>query len=70
MNPRLSFILYIMKKSLLFISLAVLPLIGNAQNILPEWALGGFVRPTGANPIITPAPKNLFDCPMRDAKVG
>ena len=70
MIPRLSFILYIMKKSLLFISLAVLPLIGYAQNILPEWALGGFVRPTGANPIITPAPKNLFDCPMRDAKVG
>ena len=64
------FILYIMKKSLLFISLAVLPLIGYAQNVLPEWALGGFVRPTGANPIITPAPKNLFDCPMRDAKVG
>ncbi len=64
------FILHIMKKSLLFISLAVLPLIGYAQNVLPEWALGGFVRPTGANPIITPAPKNLFDCPMRDAKVG
>ena len=64
------FILYIMKKSLLFISLAVLPLIGYAQNVLPEWTLGGFVRPTGANPIITPAPKNLFDCPMRDAKVG
>ena len=64
------FILYIMKKSLLFISLAVLPLIGYAQNVLPEWALGGFVRPTDANPIITPAPKNLFDCPMRDAKVG
>ncbi len=64
------FILYIMKKSLLFISLAVLPLLGYAQNILPEWALGGFVRPTDANPIITPAPKNLFDCPMRNAKVG
>ena len=42
-----------MKKSILLISLAVLPLFGYSQNVLPDWALGGFVRPEKANPIIT-----------------
>lgn len=59
-----------MKKSILLISLAVLPLFGNAQNVLPDWALGGFVRPEKANPIITPNPSNQFDCPMQDKKIG
>ena len=55
-----------MKKSILLISLAVLPLFGYSQNVLPDWALGGFVRPEKANPIITPNPSNQFDCPMQD----
>ncbi|MBP3518153.1 MAG: hypothetical protein J6K31_07105 [Parabacteroides sp.] len=59
-----------MKKSILSISLALLPLWGYCQNILPDWALGGFVRPEKVNPIITPNPSNLFDCPMRGQKVG
>ena len=59
-----------MKKSILFISLAVLPLFGYSQNVLPDWALGGFVRPEKANPIITPNPSNQFDCPMQDKKIG
>ena len=59
-----------MKKSILLISLAVLPLFGYAQNVLPDWALGGFVRPEKANPIITPNPSNQFDCPMQDKKIG
>lgn len=59
-----------MKKSILLISLAVLPLFGYSQNILPDWALGGFVRPEKANPIITPNPSNQFDCPMQDKKIG
>lgn len=59
-----------MKKSILLISLAVLPLFGYSQNVLPDWALGGFVRPQKANPIITPNPSNQFDCPMQDKKIG
>lgn len=59
-----------MKKSILLISLAVLPLFGYSQNVLPDWALGGFVRLEKANPIITPNPSNQFDCPMQDKKIG
>ena len=59
-----------MKKSILLISLAVLPPFGYSQNVLPDWALGGFVRPEKANPIITPNPSNQFDCPMQDKKIG
>lgn len=59
-----------MKKSILLISLAVLPLFGYSQNVLPDWALGGFIRPEKANPIITPNPSNQFDCPMQDKKIG
>lgn len=46
------------------------PLFGYSQNVLPDWALGGFVRPEKANPIITPNPSNQFDCPMQDKKIG
>ena len=59
-----------MKKSILLISLAVIPLFGYSQNLLPDWALGGFVRPEKDNPIITPNPSNQFDCPMQDKKIG
>ena len=59
-----------MKKSILLISLAVLPLFGYAQNVLPDWALGGFVRPEKVNPIITPNPSSQFDCPMQGKKIG
>ena len=47
-----------------------MPMVGYGQNVLPDWALGGFVRPEKANPVITPNPANLFDCPMRETKVG
>ncbi len=33
-------------------------------NELPNWALGGFTRPAGINPIISPKEKTLFYCPM------
>ncbi len=48
----------------------VLPLFGHGQNILPDWALGGFVRPANVNPIITPNPNNHFDCPMQGKSMG
>ena len=39
------------------------------RNILPDWALGGFVRPEGVNPIIEPNPASTFFCPMSQAQV-
>ncbi|MDE5814848.1 MAG: glycoside hydrolase family 130 protein [Alistipes sp.] len=40
------------------------------ENRLPEWALGGFVRPANANPVILPDPQIRFFCPMRKDSVG
>lgn len=60
----------IMKKNIVLFVLTLLPFAGNAQNLLPDWALGGFVRPEKANPIITPNPNSRFDCPMQGKKIG
>ncbi len=35
------------------------------KNPLPEWAMGGFVRPEGVNPVISPNKESVFDCPMQ-----
>lgn len=47
--------------------------IGNAftssDNILPNWALGGFVRPDGVNPIVKPNDQTTFECPMKQTTV-
>ena len=43
---------------------------GTTENPLPEWALGGFVRPAGANPVIRPDSQIRFFCPMRRDSVG
>lgn len=49
---------------------------GNAQsknaeeNVLPDWALGGFVRPSDVNPIISPNASQRFYCPMTDDSVA
>lgn len=37
---------------------------------LPDWALGGFVRPEGVNPVISPDPDIKFYCPMQQGSVG
>jgi len=39
------------------------------SNQLPDWALGGFVRPEGINPLIEPNSASTFYCPMRQAQV-
>lgn len=36
------------------------------DNPLPDWALGGFIRPADVNPIISPEPESVFPCPMTD----
>ena len=35
-----------------------------AQNHLPDWAIGGFVRPDKANPVIAPRENTKFYCPI------
>lgn len=39
-----------------------------AENTLPDWALGGFVRPEGVNPLIEPK-ESLFNCPMKGVEL-
>jgi predicted GH43/DUF377 family glycosyl hydrolase len=39
------------------------------KNVLPAWALGGFVRPEGVNPIISPVPSSEFYDPMSKKNV-
>ena len=30
------------------------------DNVLPSWALGGFVRPQGVNPLVSPIAEHLL----------
>ena len=39
------------------------------DNPLPDWAFGGFVRPEGVNPIISPDEASVFNCPMKGQEV-
>lgn len=39
-------------------------------NQLPSWAFGGFIRPEGKNPIITPDTSTKFFCPMNGKEMG
>ncbi len=39
------------------------------DNVLPDWALGGFVRPEGVNPLVSPTGRSRFLCPMRGESV-
>ncbi len=38
-------------------------------NKLPNWVMGGFVRPEGKNPVIEPDANSVFFCPMNQANV-
>lgn len=38
-------------------------------DILPDWALGNFIRPKGVNPIIKSDSKLIFHCPMKNGNV-
>ncbi|MEO5995857.1 MAG: glycoside hydrolase family 130 protein [Chitinophagaceae bacterium] len=41
-----------------------------SQPPLPNWAFGGFVRPPGVNPVISPNDKTIFNCPMKKMPVA
>ncbi|MBR6388814.1 MAG: hypothetical protein IKS15_01665 [Opitutales bacterium] len=58
----------IIKHTALFAALLAFCQISGAElkkNPLPDWALGGFVRPEGVNPVIAPNKESVFDCPMQ-----
>lgn len=40
------------------------------QQALPAWAFGGFVRPPGKNPVISPVATSIFNCPMKKAPIA
>jgi predicted GH43/DUF377 family glycosyl hydrolase len=41
-----------------------------AQDHLPDWALGPFVRPANANPVLSPSAKSVFTDPMSSTQVA
>lgn len=48
----------------------IIPFTSHAQNnILPDWAMGGFERPEGVNPLIAPDASTTFTCPMTGTSV-
>jgi len=60
----------IQKSIYLFTILIFVSSFGQAQEKLPNWALGPFVRPEGANPIISPDPNNTFFDPMSKQEIA
>ncbi|WP_341840770.1 glycoside hydrolase family 130 protein [Chitinophaga caseinilytica] len=54
--------------AVLWLLLSLQPAI--AQHRLPGWAMGGFVRPEGVNPVISPDSLVKFWCPMRGDSVA
>ncbi|RPD41413.1 glycoside hydrolase family 130 protein [Chitinophaga barathri] len=53
------------------ITLLMLLALGSAaQNTLPDWALGGFVRVRGKNPVISPYNNTYFWCPMQKDSIA
>lgn len=63
---------YLLKKLLLFfpVALAVALQAQEKVNVLPDWAFGGFVRPEGVNPVISPLDHTLFKDPMSGQQIA
>ena len=55
--------------SLLCLGIAATASAQTSDNPLPDWAFGGFVRPDGVNPIISPLDNTSFHCPMTNSEV-
>ncbi|MCE7071788.1 MULTISPECIES: glycoside hydrolase family 130 protein [Dyadobacter] len=62
-----------MKRFFTGLSISLLLLSGNAfaqkENKLPDWTFGGFQRPAGVNPVISPDSTSTFFCPMNKKQV-
>lgn len=54
----------------LLILFSSLSTIAQTNNKLPDWAFGGFVRPPGVNPIISPDSGTAFTDPMTNARIN
>ena len=44
--------------------------LATAQNKLPDWAFGPFIRPANVNPIISPNPNSTFLDPMSNQRIA
>ncbi|MCF0053705.1 glycoside hydrolase family 130 protein [Dyadobacter sp. LJ53] len=62
-----------MKKIFTCLFLSLILFAGNAfaqqDNKLPDWTFGGFQRPAGVNPVISPDSTSTFFCPMNKKQV-
>lgn len=57
-------------KRLLFLVLLLHAVISYAgDNVLPHWAIGGFTRPEGKNPMVSPIAESFFLCPVKKTNV-
>lgn len=56
--------------SLTFCLFLLSSLYAQKENVLPDWALGGFVRPPKVNPVISPKENTYFSCPMKKEMVA
>ena len=58
------------KKLFFFLFIILSSLVGYSQSsMLPQWAMGDFIRPNNAKPVITPNPASKFHCPMKNEDV-
>jgi len=53
----------------LFTILLAGPAFAQKENKLPDWTFGGFERPAGVNPVISPDSTSTFFCPMNKKQV-
>ncbi|MCE7066263.1 glycoside hydrolase family 130 protein [Dyadobacter sp. CY326] len=62
-----------MKKIFSVLAISLTLFSGNAfaqqENKLPEWTFGGFQRPAGVNPVISPDSTSTFFCPMNKRQI-
>lgn len=59
-----SLLLRLFTASALFAFLPLISVAQQAENKLPDWAFGGFVRPKGVNPVISPDSLSRFQDPL------
>lgn len=60
---------YFLPLTLILLSFVSISTSAQNKNILPAWAFGGFVRPAGVNPVISPDSNSTFWDPMTNAEV-
>ena len=68
MNTKQSFLIP-MRTLLVCFACTLITLLHAQDNVLPSWAMGGFIRPQGVNPLISPTSSTTFHCPMRGTSV-